>query len=122
MKALPLLLSASLLANAALVTTTIIHSSGTTGRDADSGNALKFVSGAKLSGADLSGRDLVAALNSDDPAALRDILRAAGLSDEMVRSLVQMRIWKHYEARYKALQPKPDPNKPWWKDDARQNG
>jgi hypothetical protein len=82
----------------------------------------KHTQGPSGSGSNINGRDLVAALNADNPAALRDILREAGFSDDMVRSLVQMRIWKRYEARYKALQPKPDPSKPWWKDDSRQNG
>ena len=120
MKALPLLLAASLIANAAFVTTTALHSPAN--RDANGGSSSQNASGNRPSSTNVSGHDLVAALNSDDPAALRDILRAAGLSDEMVRSLVQMRIWKRYEARYKALQPKPDPGKPWWKDDVRQNG
>jgi hypothetical protein len=35
----------------------------------------------------------------------------------MIRALVQMQVWKKYEARFKALQPEPDPNKHWWKDD-----
>ncbi|HTJ78726.1 MAG TPA: hypothetical protein VL357_06990 [Rariglobus sp.] len=121
MKTLPLILAASLLANAAFVTNRVMHGSyqpGTTPTDT-AGSAKS----AMTAGANISGRDLVAALNTDDPAALRDILRAAGFSDDMVRTLVQMRIWKRYEARFKALQPKPDsdPNKPWWKDDARQS-
>jgi len=122
MKALPLILAASLLANAALVTTVAVRSSGGAGSSATNSGSSKHTPGSSAGGSNVSGRDLVAALNSDDPAALRDILRAAGFSDEMVRSLVQMRIWKRYEARYKALQPQPDPSKPWWKDDARQNG
>jgi len=120
MKALPLILTASLLANATLVTTVAVRSHGT--GSSTSSPFSKHAPGASGSGSNVNGRDLVAALNADDPAALRDILRAAGFSDDMVRSLVQMRIWKRYEARYKALQPQPDPNKPWWKDDPRQNG
>ncbi|MFA6289233.1 MAG: hypothetical protein WC661_17760 [Opitutaceae bacterium] len=123
MKALPLILAASLLANAALVTTVAVRSSGKDGASAPGASGpAKRTPGSSANGANINGRDLVAALNSDDPEALRDILRAAGFSDDMVRSLVQMRIWKRYEARYKALQPQPDPSKPWWKDDARQNG
>ncbi len=123
MKALPLILAGSLLANAALVTTLAMLS-----RDKNdslpsrSGTAKQTQGSIGNRSSDINGRDLVAALNTDDPAALRDILRASGFSDDMVRSLVQMRIWKRYEARYKALQPKPDPGKPWWKDDFRQNG
>ena len=128
MKALPLILAVSLLANAALITTVAVRSSGDTragGTDAASRSTggSKTATGASGAGtANVTSRDLVAALNADDPAALRDLLRSAGFSDDLVRTLVQMRIWKRYEARYKALQPQPDPNKAWWKDDARQNG
>ncbi len=121
MKALPLIFVASLLANAALVTTVAFRSSAHSDSSSGSSGGSK-PSSSSASAANINARDLVAALNADDPAALRDILRAAGFSDDMMRSLVQMRIWKRYEARYKALQPAPDPNKPWWKDDPRQNG
>ncbi len=122
MKALPLILAGSLLANAALVTTVTMRSREKNGASISTGSTAKRTQVSSGNGSNITGRDLVAALNADDPAALRDILRDAGFSDEMVRSLVQMRIWKRYEARYKALQPKPDPSKPWWKDDSRQNG
>ena len=122
MKAFPLILAGSLLANAALVTTAAMRSHEESSAPIFAGSIAKRTPVSSGSGSNISGRDLVAALNADDPAALRDILRAAGFSDEMVRSLVQMRIWKRYETRYKVLQSKPDPSKPWWKDDSRQNG
>jgi hypothetical protein len=122
MKALPLILAGSLLANAALVTTVIKRTHNKNDLATAASDTFKHTQGASGRGSDINGRDLVAALNADDPAVLRDILREAGFSDDMVRSLVQMRIWKRYETRYKALQPKPDPSKPWWKDDSRQNG
>lgn len=123
MKALPLLLAASLVANAALVTTVVIHSPDKTTAAAAKGDGTrKSKTSTARAGGKVTADDLVSALNANDPEALRDILQAAGLSDEMVRSFVQMRIWKRYEDRFKALQPKPDPNKPWWKDDPRQNG
>jgi hypothetical protein len=59
--------------------------------------------------------ELIQALNGNDPTVLRDFLRATGFPDEMVRSIVQMRIWKKYEARMKALNPQPDENQAWWK-------
>ncbi len=122
MKALPLLLAASLVANAALITTVVIRPLGkstATGGTSHSGSKTSIATTRHGTG-NVTTDDLIAALNSNDPEALRDILRAAGLSDDMVRSFVQMRIWKRYEDRFKALQPKPDPNKPWWKDDPRQ--
>jgi hypothetical protein len=61
--------------------------------------------------------DLVAALKGNDPVALRDLLRGAGLPDDTVRSLVGTAIWSRYRERMKALQPKPDTDKPWWKND-----
>ena len=123
MKALPLLLAASIVANAALITTVVIRSPGksTTTTNVTSGNSKSSTAGKKYGNGKVTTEDLVAALNANDPETLRDILRAAGLSDDMVRSFVQMRLWKRYEDRFKALQPKPDdPNKPWWKDDPRQ--
>lgn len=130
MKPLPLLLAASLVANAALVTVSLRKDSGS----GESSSATAKASGgtASASTKPRSGTssaaeiklpdELVAALNGNDPEALRDVLRAAGLSDDMVRSIVQMRLWKKYEDRFKALNPQQnnDPNKPWWKEDRNQ--
>lgn len=124
MKALPLLLVASLVANAALVTVAFRSSSSAPGdtRPSASGptQTVAGTSATPTNGDFKLSPEVVAALNGNDPGALRDLLRAAGLSDEMVRSLVQMRVWKNYEARFKALHPQPDPNQPWWKDNREQ--
>ncbi len=128
MKVLPLLLAASLVANAALLTTTLRRDSASGESNADSSasassSVAKPAPRAGATGSTLTlPSDLVAALNANDPESLRDLLRAAGLSPEMTRSLVQMTIWKKYEARFKALNPQQnqDPNKPWWKDDRSQ--
>ncbi|CAM2934620.1 hypothetical protein [Rariglobus hedericola] len=126
MKALPLVLVASLVANAALVTASLRQRSAaqeaslsprastasisTTARSTGPASSLKL------------SPELVESLNSGNSETLRDFLRAAGFSEDMVRSIVQMRIWKTYEARFKALNPQqnPDPNKPWWKEDRSQ--
>ena len=125
MKPLPLLLAASLVANAALVTITLRkNSDGSASSTAGSPAAsVKPRSGSSVAAADIKlPAEFISALNGNDPEVLRDLLRAAGFSDEMVRSIVQMRIWKKYEDRFKALNPQqqPDPNKPWWKDDRNQ--
>jgi len=124
MKALPLLLAASLLANAALITITLRRDSSSVvaappARPSASSAPAK--SGSLPAGIALS-PELVTAFNGDNPESLRDLLRASGLSDEIVRSIVQMRIWKKYEDRFKALNPQQqnDPEKPWWKDDRSQ--
>ena len=124
MKALPLRLIASLVANVALVTVTLRHSpaKGDSDPRASSLSATAVTKPrASSSKAGLTfPPELLEALNSNDPETLRDLLRAAGLSDEMIRGIVQMQIWKKYEARFKALNPQPDPNKPWWKEDRNQ--
>jgi hypothetical protein len=126
MKPLPLLLAASLVANAALVTVTLRKGSASTesstsaSRTSSGGSiaSVKPRAGSAAANVKLP-PEFLAALNGNDPESLRDMLRAAGLSDEMVRSIVQMRLWKKYEDRFKALNPQQnnDPNKPWWKDD-----
>jgi hypothetical protein len=122
MKALPLILAVSLAANAALLTLTWRSSpidspavgQTSTSPSPDSPLGTSFVPGeARLAPAQ------VAAFTSDDPEVLRDFLRASGFPDDMVRAFVQMRIWKKYEARFKAISPQPDEtgaNKAWWKD------
>lgn len=130
MKALPLILVTSLVANAALVTVTIRNFTAHTG-GGDNPHATSSASpsagtskprASSSSAKPTLAPDVVAALNTGDAETLRDFLRAAGLPDEMVRSIVQMRVWKNYEARLKALNPQtnPDPNKPWWKEDRNQ--
>ena len=125
MKALPLLLVASLVANAAFVTVTLrrpASDSALASADASSGSSstgsTSTAARAKTASASAAAQtDIVAALKANNPEALRDLLRAAGLPDETVRNLVSTAIWSRYRDRMKALQPKPDPNKPWWKND-----
>ncbi len=127
MKALPLILSASLIANATLVAVVIHH--GSSKANETSPSSATATSGATKPGSASAKRhltlppELLEALNSNDPEALRDFLREAGLSDDIIRGVVGMQIWKKYEARFKALNPQsyPDPNKPWWKDNRDQS-
>jgi hypothetical protein len=119
MKPLPLLLAASLVANAVLVTLTLrppapaanepSRASTTSATAHTKDRAQHSVGGVVIP------PELIQALNGNDPTVLRDFLRATGFPDEMVRSIVQMRIWKKYEARMKALNPQPDENQAWWK-------
>lgn len=119
MKALPLLLAASLVANAAFVTVTLRRTdsvSGSSSSSQSSATLAKPSSSSTQSKAEAPA-DIVSALKANDPEALRDLLRAAGVPDETVRNLVSSAIWSRFSERMKALQPKPDPNKPWWKND-----
>jgi hypothetical protein len=127
MKVIPLLLTVSLAANAAWLTVTW-HSSSADAPAIGQTNAARpsGASSAASSGANGEARlsPAAAAIFADDnPEALRDLLRASGLSEELVRSIVQMRIWKKYEARFKALNPLPtETNQAWWKDGPNQIG
>jgi hypothetical protein len=120
MKPLPLLLVASLVANAAFVTTQVMRTSSTN-TEAGAPTALSVSkstsSTAKKSDPANIRADIVTALKADNPEALRDLLRDAGLPDETVRAMVSSVIWNRYRDRLKALQPKPDETKPWWKND-----
>lgn len=123
MKLLPVLLGLSLAANAAMIV--VKRSDGTASRAAagdragagaaEGGEAARFV--APQGPATGDGKAIASALQAGDLERLRDELRAAGVEEDLVRSIVGARLWKHYEARHKALQPKPDPNRPWWKND-----
>jgi hypothetical protein len=125
MKALPLLLAASLVANAALLT---VNWNSSPAEAPSSGQippprplGTSPSSAAVTANGEARLSPAAAAIFADDnPEALRDLLRASGLSDEMVRAIVQMRIWKKYESRFKALNPQPsesETNQAWWKDD-----
>ena len=127
MKALPLLLAASLVANAAWFTTTLLRPSGSPdstaiatrddiGRASRSGEpAASRGSAARAIGSD--DRSLAAAFKSDDPEQLRDALRALGVDDALVRQIVGARLWKNYETRLKAIGKQPDDNAAeWWKN------
>ncbi|CAM2934782.1 hypothetical protein [Rariglobus hedericola] len=117
MKALPLLLVASLVANAAFVTVTLRRTASPdeTTTSSPSHSATTGIKPSTKPAA--SSTDIVSALKANDPEALRDLLRSAGLPDETVRTMVGTAIWGRYRDRMKALQPKPDPEKPWWKND-----
>lgn len=127
MKPLALLLAASLVANAALITVTLRRDSSNAPAPTDTPAGPRAPSSPAKPRPAFAANialppELITALNADDAQGLRDLLRAAGLSDEVVRSIVQARVWKKYEARFKALNPSQqnDPNKPWWKDDRNQ--
>lgn len=122
MKVLPLLLAASLVGNVALVTPSILRSAGPgprisprpPGSSAPSrpGGTPVPPAGAPL----VLPPELVEAVNANDPESLRDLLRSAGVSDDIIRALVRMQVWKKYETRLAALQPAPDPGAPWWQE------
>jgi hypothetical protein len=125
MKALPLVLAASLVANAALVTVTLRRASapaGTPAASAPSHSGASRPAAASAGSASVSA-DIARALGANDAESLRDLLRAAGVPEQNIRQLVQMTVWKKYEARMKALHSnqQPDPNRPWWKDDRSRN-
>lgn len=63
------------------------------------------------------GKVIMEAIKTGDLVRLRDELRAAGVDEDLVRSIVSARSWKRYEGRYKALQPNQDSNEVWWKND-----
>lgn len=126
MKVLPALLAVSLLGNAVLLTLNWQHatpstlaSNGPKPAATTSADASATASPTSLSPA------VTALLMGKDPEALRNLLRSAGIADEMLRGLVQMCIWKKYETRFKALDPQPtkaEASRVWWKDEhARQN-
>jgi hypothetical protein len=62
-------------------------------------------------------KSIAGALKDGDVVALRDGLRAAGVSEELVRSVISARIWQGYQAQMKALQPKSNGRQEWWKND-----
>ncbi len=121
-KVLPILLGVSLAANAALW---IAHGSGgggwgrggkagAAGAEADRDAPIFLKPEGPATG---ESKAIAAALQSGDLARLRDELRAAGVEEDLVRAIVAARLAKRYEARLRALQPRPDPNRPWWKND-----
>jgi hypothetical protein len=118
MKVLPLLLAASLVGNAAWIISSVrtpdtpasISSAGPSGSVSQPSTLNSQLSSP-------SPTDVIAALKAQNPETLRDLLRAAGLPDQTVRSIVGSAVWAPYRERMKALQPKPDPDKPWWKQD-----
>lgn len=124
MKALPLVLAASLVANAALVTVTLRRAAAPSDSTATAAAKPSAASrpAASASGSAARTADIAEAFGAGDAESLRDLLRAAGVPDQTIRQLVQMTVWKKYEARMKAIHSnqQPDPNRPWWKDDRSQ--
>lgn len=57
------------------------------------------------------------ALQIGDAEMLRDALRAAGLDEDIVRSVVSSRIWKRHESRMRALQVGANQKVEWWKNE-----
>jgi hypothetical protein len=60
--------------------------------------------------------DLATAFKTNNHAALRDILKAAGFPDDLVREIVQRRIWETFRTRYQALVRQADDSISWWKN------
>ena len=123
MKRLPLLLVASVAANACLL---VVHLR-TDGTADKSGVAGASGGGGAVAGPGVAGGEgrasaasasgaIARALQSGDVEVLRDELRAAGVDEDIVRSVVSMRLWKRYESRLKALQTGPVAHEDWWKN------
>jgi hypothetical protein len=126
MKFLPVLLGVSLAANAALVVFGL--SGGGLSESFPGGVAASGRAGAAGGGGEAGvtrraepatgqGRAIAAALNGGDTEALRDELRAAGVDEDLIRTVVGTRIWKRYEDRMRALQTGSAADQPWWKND-----
>ncbi|MBC8010303.1 MAG: hypothetical protein H7067_09410 [Burkholderiales bacterium] len=86
---------------------------GAGARNADGGAGVMKRSGPATG----EGAAIATAFNLGDAEALRDELRAAGVDEELIRTVVSARIWKRYETRFKALQTSPDAAQAWWKND-----
>ena len=101
MKVLPLLLAASLVGNAAWIISSV--------RTPDSPAA--NVSGSAPQSASSPARpsdaspadstDVIAALKAQNPETLRDLLRAAGLPEQTVRSIVGSAVWARVFANFR---------------------
>lgn len=127
MKLLHLFLAASITANAAWLVITLRHHTDHNSQSQQqsvqiNANATTPTGGAAPTQTTRidTAQPLAVALNSNDPEALRDALRAAGIDDELVRRLVSMRIWKNYETRFKSLQNQiQTDDSVWWKQSDR---
>ncbi len=105
MKLLPALFTASLALNAALLGLVVYSrvksppapARPSTGQFVDAHDATSSSAGSAASAP--SSARLVTALTSGNPAALRDQLRALGVSETMVRNIVQAIIWQPYRER-----------------------
>lgn len=114
-------LAVSLTANAAFIARSIWRAHREpSGGVAGSARSAAASTNARAGGsASISESAVLEALRGDDPAALRDVFRAAGVDDRTVRMIVSSIVWRRYIDRMKTLQPRPDPetlSKNWWKE------
>jgi hypothetical protein len=117
------LLTASLLANAAFVATSLLprNPSAASAPSGNHSSPQRNSSGPDSAAASAESVSPEAAatlgriLNSRDPARLRDLLQAAGVERELLRQLVAGAVWKSYETRFKTIHPENDPAV-WWKE------
>lgn len=120
MKLLPALLAVSLLANAAWLITRVTREPSASG-PADTVARAATTTGSTQAASSRndasSSANVVVALKANNVESLRTLLRDAGVPEDTVRRIVSSAIWSRYHDRIKALQPKPDPNKPWWKNE-----
>lgn len=119
MKLVPVLLGISLAANAALIATR--HSAAGAAERVGkppAGAAAPSGVGATApgEGAGLSGTSIANAVQSGDMASLRDGLRAGGVPEDVVRSVISMLLWKQHSARMQEL-TNGAMAKEWWKQE-----
>lgn len=126
MKALPVLLALSFVANAALLTHSTFSSSSSkdtpsapTHTVSRSPTPRSTTTTAPNDGPPivLDGQsDFVRALRSGDNRVLRDALLAADLPDEIVRGIISIQLWNRHRDHLKSLQESlyPNQNEQWW--------
>ena len=116
MKPLPILIAASLLTNVAFFTGTLRSPLATAGEAAPTtGTTASRAGTGPAKAIQAVPKDLAEILKAKNPDSFRDFLRAAGLPESTVKSIVAGLIWENYHIRSNALSPKLDPSKPWWK-------
>ena len=114
MKAASLFLTVSLAANAALIGAIVLRTSGSDSSSSTVVGNLPPATGTPAARATV-GQNLATLLQSDDPAALRDALRAAGVPEELVRQIVNNKVWSRHNARLKALTAARPGNSAYWR-------
>ncbi|MFT3783222.1 MAG: hypothetical protein QM790_14530 [Nibricoccus sp.] len=108
MKPLAVALAASLVANAFLAAAFFFKPAAATGWSWGSVKTHGTTGGSSITSAssrssDTSGTQLAETIASRNPAALRDQLRALGLSDEVIRRTIRAVMMERYNDRYRAL-------------------
>ena len=123
MKALPVLLVASLLANAAFVTVTVRHSSSASSSptSAVSASSRPTAGTASASPTGLPSAETLAKFDNTDLPAYIVALRTAGLPPHLVRALVNAELNERFKAREEALKTKRKPANYWEPDDYYEN-